>query len=84
VSGGFSGGFFCVLPVSRQKRPGGLSGGERKGCYGKKLNIRVCFGGGGRTSLKLPFRVAKMFGFKVLVILTFIVFCDKLVPVTEC
>jgi len=40
--------------------------------------------GGGRTSLKLPFRVAKMFGFKVLVILTFIVFCDKLVPVTEC
>ena len=36
--------------------------------------------GGGRTSLK----VAKMFGFKVLVILTFIVFCDKLVPVTEC
>ncbi|WP_227550878.1 hypothetical protein, partial [Klebsiella pneumoniae] len=24
-----------------------------------------------------------MFGFKVLVILTFIVFCDKLVPVTE-
>ncbi len=25
-----------------------------------------------------------MFGFKVLVILTFIVFCDKLVPVTEC
>ncbi len=39
---------------------------------------------GGGTSLKLPFRVAKMFGFKVLVILTFIVFCDKLVPVTEC
>lgn len=36
------------------------------------------------TSLKLPFRVAKMFGFKVLVILTFIVFCDKLVPVTKC
>ena len=25
-----------------------------------------------------------MFGFKVLVILTFIVFCDKLVPVTKC
>ncbi len=73
-----------VLPVSRQKRPEGLSGGARKGCYGKQHHIRVGIEGGGRTSLKLPFRVAKMFGFKVLVILTFIVFCDKLVPVTEC
>ncbi|MDZ1532044.1 hypothetical protein M2X58_27930, partial [Klebsiella pneumoniae] len=35
VSGGFSGGLLPVLPVSRQKRPEGLSGGADNGCYGK-------------------------------------------------
>ncbi|HBZ3144782.1 TPA: hypothetical protein MHM74_28425 [Klebsiella pneumoniae] len=29
------GWFVAVLPVSRQKRPEGLSGGARNGCYGK-------------------------------------------------
>jgi hypothetical protein len=35
VSGGFSGGLLPVLPVSRQKRPEGLSGGADNRCYGK-------------------------------------------------
>ena len=35
VSGGFSGGLLPVLPVSRQKRAEGLSGGADNGCYGK-------------------------------------------------
>ena len=34
-SGGFSGGLLPVLPVSRQKRAEGLSGGADNGCYGK-------------------------------------------------
>ncbi len=39
VSGGLSGGLLPVLPVSRQKRPEGLSGGADNGCYGKCENI---------------------------------------------
>ena len=39
VSSGFSGGLLPVLPVSRQKRPGGLSGGAGNGCYGKSDSL---------------------------------------------
>ncbi|EFC4374351.1 hypothetical protein FDQ77_24830 [Escherichia coli] len=37
------GGLLPVLPVSRQKRPQSLSGGARKGCYGKCPIFSYCF-----------------------------------------
>ncbi|WP_222077355.1 hypothetical protein, partial [Escherichia coli] len=56
VSGGFSGGLLPVLPVSRQKRPEGLSGGARNGCYVQFCFLHIIWIGNDKKNLHYCYR----------------------------